>query len=85
MKLNEMNPLFRDKQKDELLKLSNRIKMLRLRAGHLDYEKFALGNGIARAQYRCYELGANITYTSLLRVMAALQVTPAEFFSEGFD
>jgi hypothetical protein len=86
MKLNEMNRLTRtDDRKDELLKLANRIKTLRLRAGYLNYERFALGNGIARVQYRNYELGANITYSSLLRVMAALEVTPSEFFREGFD
>jgi hypothetical protein len=86
MKLNQMNPLTgTDPGKDQLLRLANRMKALRLQAGHLNYEKFALDNGIARAQYRSYELGANITYTSLLRVMKALNVTPSQFFSEGLD
>jgi len=80
-----MNGLTGDPEKDELLRLANRIKALRLRAGHHHYEKFALGHGVARAQYRGYELGANITYSSLLRVMRALDVSPEEFFSEGFD
>lgn len=85
MKLNNMNALTGDLEKDALLKLANRIKSLRLRAGHFNYEKFALGNDIARAQYRCYELGGNITYKNLIRVIAALEVTPAQFFSEGFE
>jgi len=85
MKLNEINDLIGDPGKDELLKLANRMKILRLRAGHLNYEKFALGNGIARAQYRSYELGANITYANLLRVIRALNVSTSEFFREGFD
>ena len=85
MKLNQMNELTGDPEKDELLLLANRIKELRLRAGHLHYEKFALGNGIARAQYRVYDLGGNITYTNLRRVMRALKVSPAEFFSAGFN
>lgn len=71
--------------KDDLIKLSNRMKTLRLAKGHFNYEKFSIGNGISRPQYRSYEMGGNITYTSLLRVMKALGVTPAEFFSEGFD
>lgn len=85
MKLNEMNELTGNAEKDELLILANRIKTFRLRAGHYHYEKFAFGNDIARAQYRNYELGSNITYTNLLRVLRALKITPAEFFSEGFD
>ncbi|MCR8556924.1 helix-turn-helix domain-containing protein [Mucilaginibacter sp. BJC16-A38] len=85
MKLNQLNKLPGDPEKDEIIKLANRIKALRLRAGHLNYEKFALGNGIARIQYRNYEMGGNITYKSLLKVLAALNVTITEFFSEGFD
>lgn len=86
MKLNEFNKLAGDgSEQDELLKLANRIKALRLEQGHFHYEKFALGNGIARAQYRSYELGGNVTYTSMLRIMKALNVKPAEFFREGFD
>ncbi len=85
MKLNQMNKLAGDPEKDELLKLANRIKMLRLKIGHLNYEKFALGNGIARIQYRKYEMGGNLTYKSLLKVLAALNISLMEFFSEGFD
>ena len=85
MKLNEMNVLSGDPEKDDLLKLANRMKTLRLRAGQLNYERFALNNGIARAQYRCYELGANLTYVNLLRVMRALKVTPEQFFCDGFN
>jgi hypothetical protein len=85
MKLNQMNSLTGNPEKDELLKLANRIKMLRLKAGHLNYEKFALGNGIARIQYRKYEMGGNLTYKSLLKVLVALNISLMEFFSEGFD
>ena len=85
MKLNQLNNLTGNPGKDELLKLANRIKLLRLKAGHLNYEKFALGNGIARIQYRKYEMGGNLTYKSLLKVLAALDTTVTAFFSEGFD
>jgi len=79
-----MNPLT-GTDKDDLIKLANRMKTLRLKKGAHHYEKFALRNGIARVQYRSYEMGGNITYTSLLRVVRALDVTLDEFFSEGFD
>jgi len=85
MKLNQMNPLTGDKEKDDLIKLANRIKTLRLQAGHYHYEKFALSNDIARIQYRKYEMGGNLNYTSLLRVLKALDISLADFFKEGFD
>lgn len=70
---------------DDLIKLANRIKSLRLKAGHHHWEKFALNNDIARMQYRNYELGKNLTYTSLLKVLKALNISLSEFFAEGFE
>lgn len=61
------------------------MKQLRLSQGHDHYERFALGNDIARSQYRKYEMGGNITYMNLIKVFKALKVTPVQFFSEGFD
>ncbi|WP_432328036.1 helix-turn-helix domain-containing protein [Mucilaginibacter sp. P25] len=84
MKLNEFNEMTGDPDKDSLLMLANRMKYLRLKGGHLNYERFALNNDISRAQYRNYEMGKNLTYKSLLRVLSALDVTLEEFFSEGF-
>jgi transcriptional regulator with XRE-family HTH domain len=84
MKLNEFNAMTGDPDKDSLLMLANRMKYLRLKAGHLNYERFALNNDISRAQYRNYEMGKNLTYKSLLKVLNALDVTLEEFFSEGF-
>lgn len=80
-----MNPLTGDQKKDELIKLANRMKTLRLAAGHDNYERFALSNDIARIQYRKYEMGGNLNYTTLLRVLKALNISLADFFKEGFD
>jgi len=85
MKLNQTNELTGDPDKDCLIKLANRMKDIRLSQGYDHYEKFALDNDIARSQYRKYEMGGNITCTNLIKVMKALKVEPAEFFSEGFD
>ena len=74
------------KQKDEdLTKLGNRIKQLRIKAGYTNYEYFAYDHEISRTQYGRYERGEDLRYTSLLKVIHALGVTPVEFFSEGFD
>ncbi|MFH6983585.1 helix-turn-helix domain-containing protein [Marinoscillum luteum] len=69
----------------ELDKLAKRIKSLRIAQGYTSYEVFAFENGIHRVQYGRYEKGGDLRYTSLLKVIKALGMTPAEFFSEGFD
>lgn len=74
-----------DPETDALKKLGNRIKTLRMKAGHHHYEKFAHQNDIGRILLRRVELGGNVKYNSLLKIIRALGVTPAEFFSEGFD
>jgi transcriptional regulator with XRE-family HTH domain len=74
-----------DPDMDALKKLGNRIKTLRTESGHLSYEKFAHQNQIGRMLLRRAETGANINYKTLVRIFRALKVTPAAFFSQGFD
>lgn len=66
-------------------RLGKRIKELRIKLGYTNYEFFAYDNEIARAQYGKYEKGEDMRYTSLLKVIRALGVTPKEFFSKDFD
>ncbi|MDB5003883.1 MAG: helix-turn-helix domain protein [Mucilaginibacter sp.] len=70
---------------EELKKLGNRIKNLRVKAGFTNYEYFAYKHEIPRAQFGRYERGEDLRYTSLLKVIKALDITIKEFFSEGFD
>ena len=74
-----------DPEVDALKKLGNRVKTLRQKGGHFHYEKFAYRNNIGRILLRRVELGGNVNYKNLLKIIRALGVTPAEFFSEGFD
>jgi hypothetical protein len=69
----------------ELDKLAKRLKSLRIAKGYTSYEVFAFENNINRVQYGRYENGNDLRYTSLLKVIKALDMTPAEFFSEGFE
>lgn len=86
MKSNQLNIIDgRDPINDQLKKLGNRIKTLRIKSGHLNYERFAYENNIGRLLLRRCELGSNLTYKNLLKVTNALKVTLEEFFSEGFD
>jgi transcriptional regulator with XRE-family HTH domain len=74
-----------DPEVDALRKLGNRVKTLRMQAGHYHYEKFAYQNNIGRILLRRVETGGNVNYKNLLKIIKALGVTPSEFFSEGLD
>ncbi len=70
---------------DALRKLGQRIKQLRIEKGYSNYEQFAFANDIARAQFGRYENGADLRFSSLIKVINAFGMTVEEFFSEGFD
>lgn len=70
---------------DELGKLGNRIKTLRIKKGYTSYEYFAYEHNISRAQFGRYEQGQDLRYSSLVKVVNALGLTMKEFFTEGFD
>jgi hypothetical protein len=69
----------------ELKKLGERIRSLRIKKGYSNYENFAFQHDIPRAQFGRYERGEDLRYSSLIKVLEALNVTVKEFFSEGFD
>jgi transcriptional regulator with XRE-family HTH domain len=71
---------------DEVLKqLGARIKALRIAKGHQNYEKFAFEHNISRSQYWRYEQGEDLKFSSLLRIVKALDISLDEFFSDGFE
>jgi len=72
-------------KEEDIKKLANRIRELRQEKGYSNYESFAYKNNLPRAQYGRYEKGEDLKYSSLLKVIRALGVTPKDFFSEGFE
>lgn len=70
---------------EQLQNLGNRLKHLRKEKGYTNYEIFAFDNNIPRAQYGRYEKGEDLRFSSLLKVLKALDVSLTDFFSEGFD
>jgi len=73
---------------DEFLKnLSKRIKKIRREKGFKSYELFAYDIEISRAGMSKYESGAfdDIRMRTLLKIIDGLEISPKEFFSEGFD
>lgn len=62
-------------------KISSKIRTLREATG-ASQEKFAYQVGIDRTQWRNMETGVDMRITSLYRAIAALGMTPAEFFKD---
>ncbi|MDY6993824.1 MAG: XRE family transcriptional regulator [Pseudomonadota bacterium] len=71
--------------KEQLKKLADRIKTLRISKGYTNYEYFAYEHNIPRAQFGRYERGEDLRFSSLVKVVKAFDMTLPEFFSEGFD
>lgn len=68
----------------DLQRVGNRIKALRIKRGYTSYEIFAFDNNINRAQFGRYERGEDLRVSSLLKILKALKISPAEFFGDGF-
>jgi transcriptional regulator with XRE-family HTH domain len=77
---------FKDLNTDEQLKkLGERIKALRIAKGYSNYEHFAYEHEISRAQFGRYENGQDLRFSSLIKLLNAFEITLDEFFSEGFE
>lgn len=70
---------------DQLEKLGDRIKQLRIAKGYTSYEYFAYEHNISRAQFGRYEQGQDLRFSSLVKICNAFGMTLDEFFSEGFN
>ena len=64
----------------KLQNLGKRLKELRIAKGYKNYEQFAFDKGIPRAQYGRYENGQDLRFSSLCKVLKALDTTFEEFF-----
>ncbi|MCG8328553.1 MAG: helix-turn-helix domain-containing protein [Chitinophagales bacterium] len=68
----------------QLENCGKRLKALRKAKGFTNYEQFAFQHDIGRAQYGRYEKGSDLRLSSLLKILRAMEISPVEFFSEGF-
>lgn len=69
----------------QIQNLAKRLKELRKAKGYNNYELFAFENGISRSQYGKYEKGSDIRFSTLLKVLDALDISLKDFFAEGFE
>lgn len=74
-----------DSIKKELARLGARIRQLRKAKGFSNYEQFAFQHGFNRSSYGRFESGEDLRFSSLLKVLQALDISLVEFFSEGFE
>lgn len=65
-----------------LLKIAQKLRQMRIDKGYSSYEQFAWENDINRVQYWRIEKGANITLTSLLKVLDVHKVSLKKFFED---
>lgn len=72
------------KREETLKKLGARIRELRIEKGHSSYEYFAYENDISRSQFGKYEKGADIRFSTLIKIINGLGMTLEEFFGKGF-
>lgn len=73
--------LLLDKQQETIDKIGDKIKLLRKEKG-LSQERFALSFDIDRAQLGRIERGTDMKISTLVRVLDALDISPAEFFRD---
>ncbi len=71
--------------RQQLQNLGKRLRELRIARGYNNYEQFAFDHDLPRAQYGRYEQGKDLRFSSLVKVLKALDITLEEFFKEGFE
>jgi len=80
-KEHKSSPLNSDEQ---LMKLGKRLRDLRIKKGFSSLEIFAYEHSFGRAQYGRYELGKDLQFTTLIRLVNCFDMTLSQFFSDGF-
>jgi len=72
-------------EQQELQKIGERLKKLRIKNGYGSYEDFAIKNDLSRMQYWRIEKGkTNLTFRSLLTILNIHKVSLKDFFSDNF-
>ncbi|MFP5470971.1 MAG: XRE family transcriptional regulator [Bacteroidia bacterium] len=70
----------KDYTEERIIKISQKIKELRIKANYTSAENFAYDNELNRVQYWRVENGANITLKTLLKILDIHKITLSDFF-----
>ena len=71
-------------ENEDVKKLGEHIREIRIAKGYTNYEDFAFRKGIPRAQFGRYEKGQDLRFSSLMKVIRAFDMTPEEFFKNFY-
>ena len=69
------------KNEKRLIKVGEKLREFRKKAGYKSYENFAFDHDLNRVQYGRMEKGVNFTLASLLRVIDIHKLSFEEFFT----
>ena len=65
--------------------MGERLKQIRKEQGYNNYEQFCFTHGFSRSKYSGYENGKNLRVDTLLKLLWALDCSPAYFFEPISD
>lgn len=69
-----------------LKKIGKKLARIRKELGYRNSDAFAYDKDLNRSQYGKYEAGSeNLQFSSLLKIINAMDLTIEEFFREGLD
>lgn len=71
-----------EEQQEFIEKISSRIQRLRIKAGYKSHETFANLHGFDRTQWGKMERGVDMKISTLYKGLAALGISPADFFRD---
>ena len=74
------NEKLTDNQKEQLLNVGEKLRLLRIAKGYSNYEIFAYDHGLNRANYGRYEKGANLRVSTLISILECHGLTLDDFF-----
>jgi len=66
-------------------KLGKKLKALRIAKGYTNADFFAYEHNISRSQYSRYEVGQNVRFNTLIKLLEIHNLSLKEFFSDGFE
>lgn len=70
---------------EQLKRVGEALKKLRISKGHSNYDYFAYEIGMSRSQYGEYEKGKNMNLLTLMRILDHHNITIDEFFKEVYE
>ena len=72
-------------EQKRLKELGKRLKHYRKKAGYTNYNQLASEIDISRSRYGSYENGGNIKFSTLIKILAHLNIDLKIFFEKGFN